>query len=86
MYSVIHTFLRYSGPRGYRSFLGLNHILIYKNVKVTPRCNFYNFVNRYGIVELEEWSTASIIWAGTFRKGVKTVLWITEGINKSFVI
>ena len=38
------------------------------------------------IVEFEEWSIASIIRVGRSRRGVKTLLWITEYITKSFVI
>ena len=34
------------------------------------------FVN--AIVEFEEWLTASIIRDGRFRRGVKTLLWITQ--------
>ena len=36
-----------------------------------------------GIVEFEEWLTASFIRVGGFRRGVKTLLWITEQIAKS---
>ena len=61
-------------------------ILIYIYVKVTPRRNFKDFVNRYAIVELEKWSTASIIRAETSCKGVKTILWIKEYNIKGFVI
>ena len=44
------------------------------------------FVNANAIVEFEEWSIASIIRVGRSRRGVKTLLWITEYITKSFVI
>ena len=37
-----------------------------------------DFVKQYAIVELEELSIASIIGAGTSRKGAKTLLRITE--------
>ena len=50
------------------------------------RRNFYDFANQYTIVELEEWSMASIIRTGTSQKGVKTLLWITEYITKSIII
>ena len=59
-----YTSARTSDPKkkGYRSFLQLNNgIFIHKNVKVTPRHNFYDFVNQYTIVELEKWSIAPII-------------------------
>ena len=80
-----HNFATCSGPlnRGYHSFCQLNNsILIYKNIKVY----IYDFVNWYAIVQLEEWSTASIIWVVTSAKDVKTLSWITEYITKSFVI
>ena len=32
----------------------------------------------YAIVEFEEYLTASIIRVGRFRRGVKTLLWVTE--------
>ena len=38
------------------------------------------------IAEFEEWLTVSIIRVRRFRRGVKTLLWITEWITKSFVI
>ena len=37
---------------------------------------FCKFVN--AIVEFVEWLTTSIIQVGRFRKGMKTLLWITE--------
>ena len=36
------------------------------------------FVNANAIVEFEEWSIASITLVGRSRRGVKTLLWITE--------
>ena len=44
------------------------------------------FVNANAIVEFEEWSIDSIIRVGRSWRGVKTLLWITEYITKSFVI
>ena len=44
------------------------------------------FVNANAIVEFEEWSIAFIIRVGRSRRGVKTLLRITEYITKSFVI
>ena len=46
---------------------------------VTSSRNFF-LVN--AIVEFEEWLTAFIIRVGRFRRGVKTLLWITEQIPK----
>ena len=43
--------------------------------KITSSRNFFR-VNP--IVGFEEWLTASIIRVGRFRRGVKTLLWITE--------
>ena len=37
-----------------------------------------NFLLVNAIVEFGEWLTASIIRVGRFRRGVKTLLWITE--------
>ena len=66
--------------RDYRPFFKLNNgIGIYK--KKNPR-----FLNANAIVEFEEWPIASIIRVGRSRRGVKTLLWITEYITKSFVI
>ena len=48
--------------------------------------NFKVFVNQNPIVVLEEWSIASIIRIERTRTGVKTLLWRTEYITKSFVI
>ena len=54
--------------RGNRSFFKLNNdICIYKKI-----LGF--FVNANAIVEFEEWSIASIIRVGRFRRGVKTLL------------
>ena len=72
-----HTFLKCSGPnnRGYRPFFQLNNsLLIYKDLKVTPRRYLYDFVNRFDIVALEECSIDPFVWAGISRKGVKTLL------------
>ena len=55
-------------------------------ISIYKRRNFYDFVNQYTIVELEEWSIASIIRVGTSQNGVKTLLWIKEHITKSIVI
>ena len=69
-----------SNNRGYRSFFKLNNgICIYKKI-----LDVKFFV--IAIVEFEEWSIASIIQVVRSRGGVKTLLWITEQITKSFVI
>ena len=51
-------------------------------MKITPRRNFYEFVNQYAIVAFDELSIASIIRARTSQKGVESLLWITEYITK----
>ena len=43
--------------------------------KITSSHKFF-LVN--AIVEVEEWLTTSVIRVGRFRRGVKTLLWITE--------
>ena len=58
----------------FKSFVQVYGISIYKIVKVTPRRNYYVFVHQYTIVELNDWSIACIIRAGTSQKGVKTLL------------
>ena len=64
-------------------FASLNN-KAFGNLFCNPEKSF--FVNANAIVEFEEWSIASIIRVGRSRRGVKTLLWITEYITKSFVI
>ena len=63
-------------------FIKTLHISIYKKKKLRLGV----FENQYAIVELEEWSIASITQAGTSRKGVETLLWITEYILRKALL
>ena len=61
-----------SNNRGCQSFFKLNNSIYKKNLHLAV----IFLVNAF--VEFEEWLPASIIRVGRFRRGVKTLLWITE--------